>query len=110
MVKQYYFSVQPYFEMEDEADPADVPGLSVTISPKDYTDEHHCCYDNHIGDEIDPIIGQLPFILSEDAECEFSVWDLDEVPGLIPASQIKNVVKALKKVGFIEKDPDSWLD
>jgi len=111
MAKQYYFSITPFepYDDDEEDDGNDKEGLCVTISPKYYTDAEECCYDQHIAAEIDPIIGQLPFILSEDSECQFTVWDLCKVPGLIPVSQIKYVTQELKKLGFIEFDFESIL-
>jgi hypothetical protein len=49
--------------------------IGVSISPKDFTDKEQCCYDNHLGDSINNWANQLPFLLSEDCECQFSIWD-----------------------------------
>ena len=105
MVKQYYFSITTHESYDDDDSGQD--SICVTISPKDYTDVEFACYDQHLTDEIDPIIGQLPFMLSEDSECQFTVWSLDKVPQQI--SDIKYVTKELKKLGFIEFDFDSLL-
>lgn len=105
--KQYYFSVEPYPDPDELGVDG---GLLVVISPKDYTDKEHCGYDQHLSDELDPILSKLPFMLSEDAEAQFSVYDWSDDPGVIPETQIDWVRKELIKAGFIEKDPETWLD
>lgn len=102
---QYYFSVE---EIDDY--------ICVCISPKDYTDKKHCLWDQHLGNSIDKELSMLPFMLSEDSEAMFSVWDFgsDEFEGqedyVQPTAQnIKWVKDELKKLGWIEKDPNDWL-
>ncbi len=112
-MKQYYFSIEQHEDeyCDDTEDYIPKDGLLVCISPKDYTDDNECCIDEHLTDELDPIIGNLPFILSEDSEANFTVWDLKTPAGLIPADQINYVRKEILKLpGFIERQSDEWLN
>lgn len=101
MVNQYYFSIE-----ESAAD-----GLIVAISPKDYTDTFGGMQNEHLTDELEPIIGNLPFILEEACKGMFSVYDLSKIPKPIPSSEIKNVTNEIIKLGcFEEVSNDFWYE
>lgn len=108
MPKQYYFSVEEINDFDHY--------ICVCISPKDYTDKHHCIWDQHLGNSIGKELNALPFMLSEDSECMFSVWDLgsqdfDGQEDYVEPTQqnIQWVKNELKKLGWIEKQPGDWL-